>query len=523
MVEDTLSNNASSTRAFVHEGMKSYLPSSGVLLLLGSIGFCYWTTLVAMIGQWWSNDIYSYAFLIPAISLYMIWLDREGLMAIPPVPEFVKGGGILLCGMLGLVLGNAGNILLLQECSFLVTLTGLVVLVRGSECLSIVWFPILYLAFAIPMWGVIVEPFVMPSRLLSASIASALLQAVGIPNFHQGIYIQLPTVMLEVARECSGVNYLIAVTTLSIPVGMLYLKGWSKRIVLLFSALVIAWLTNGLRIAAIGFNMHFNISDDSHGPFHIFQGLLVSGVGFLAILGILCILRRGGHHPKTSALGHVHGGRQCGGRFESGVGYRRAVGVGALLLLIVGGYLSLPIQPVPIYLKLDHFPSNIGPWGSTAANDQELRALASDELLARHYYSTDQAPVQLYIAYFAVQSQSQELTGYEAETFLRGEEPVEIGVQLLAGLEMRRTLQRRGNSFRLVLSWYEIDGESSADTGWVLLHTIQNGIVHRRTNGALVAVACDLDNIEKLPACHKKVETFIQSAMPEIKRFLTPV
>ena len=498
------------------------MPSGEVLFLLASIGFCYWSIFVALIGQWWSNDIYSYAFLVPAISLYMAWLGRENLVAIKPAPEFVRGGGILLSGLLGLVLGNAGNILLLQECSFLVTLTGLVVLVWGSECLGILWFPIGYLVFAIPVWGLIVEPFVMDSRLLSASIASALLQAVGIPTYHEGIFIQLPAAMLEVARECSGVNYLIAVTAIGIPVGMLYLRGWSKRIVLLFSALVIALLSNGLRIAAIGFNINFNLSDDSHGPFHIFQGLVVSVVGYLAIFGVLSILRRGEGQPNVAALEQFHRGKQSGWRFEPHISFRAAAGAGALLLILVGGYLRLPIQPVQIHQGLDHFPSNIGLWSSTLAKDEELMKLSSDEILTRHYYSTDQVSVQLYIAYFAAQSQSRKLTGYEVETFLRGEDPVEIGVQSIAGLEMRRTLQRRGNSFRLVLSWYEIDGESRVDTGWMLLRTIRNAIVYRRTNGALIAVACDLDNMQKLPVCSEKVEAFIQSAMPEIKVILNP-
>jgi exosortase len=203
-------------------------------------------------------------------------------------------GWIILCGGLALLLlGGAGHLLVMQEMSLLVTITGLVLLFLGAEALCVLWVPIAYLLFMIPIWGIITDPLQMPSRLFSASLAALILKSAGFSLFHHGIYIELPNVTLEVARECSGVNYLFAVAAIGVPIALLFLDGWRTRAILLGSALMISMLANSVRIAFIGVVATYNLSVDSHGPLHVLQGLFVSAVGFMAIFAVLWLLRRG--------------------------------------------------------------------------------------------------------------------------------------------------------------------------------------------------------------------------------------
>jgi exosortase len=202
------------------------------------------------------------------------------------------GWVVLSSGLAALLVGWAGHLLLVQELSLLLTLSGLVLLFGGGQAFRLLGVPIGYLLFMIPVWGILTDPIQMPSRLFSARVATAMLQVVGLTPRQDGIYIELPHVTLEVAPECSGVNYLFAVAAIGVPIALFCLRGWGHRVILLASALAIAMIANGLRIALIGIVADFQLSEDSHGPLHILQGLFVSVVGYVGIFSVLWVLRR---------------------------------------------------------------------------------------------------------------------------------------------------------------------------------------------------------------------------------------
>jgi len=278
------------------ESFSSLSRQTGILaqigILTGTLLFCYWEVLGRLVNQWTANDVYSYAFLIPVISGYMVWLQRERLSLLSVEGAPVLGWLALSSGMTALLAGWAGHLLLVQELSLLLTLSGLVLLFWGMQAFRLLKLPIGYLLFMIPVWGFITDPIQMPSRLFSAEVAAAILQGVGLTPYLDGIYIELPNLTLEVAPECSGVNYLFAVAAIGVPIAIFYLKGWAHRVTLLVSALAIAMVANGLRIALVGIVAVYQLSADSHGPLHLLQGLFVSAVGYVGIFAVLWLLRR---------------------------------------------------------------------------------------------------------------------------------------------------------------------------------------------------------------------------------------
>jgi exosortase len=280
----------------IQESLPSPLKQPGILggvgILTGTLLFCYWEVVSALVNQWIDNDVYSYAFLIPVISGYMIWLQRERLSMLSLEGHPVLGWLVLSSGLGALVVGWAGHLLLVQELSLLLTLSGLVLLFWGVQAFRLLRVPIGYLLFMIPVWGFITDPIQMPARLFSAEVAAVMLQGVGLTPYLDGIYIELDNITLEVAPVCSGVNYLFAVAAIGVPIAFFYLKDWTHRLILLVSALAIAMVANGLRIALIGIVAVHQLSMDSHGPLHILQGLFVSVVGYVGIFAVLWLLRR---------------------------------------------------------------------------------------------------------------------------------------------------------------------------------------------------------------------------------------
>ena len=64
-------------------------------LLVGSFALCYAGVFAALAANWAANDVYSFGWLIPPISLYLAWARRERLGRLPASPGWVAGGILL--------------------------------------------------------------------------------------------------------------------------------------------------------------------------------------------------------------------------------------------------------------------------------------------------------------------------------------------------------------------------------------------------------------------------------------------
>jgi exosortase len=267
------------------------------ILVLAALFYCYWDVLTILVTQWSTNDAYSHGFLIPAISLGIVWQSRHRLAKLQSRGSLVAGAAVLAAGLSILLLGRAIDIVGIQQLSLLPSLGGVALLLGGREALRLLWFPIGYLVFMMPVWDVVTERLHYPFQQFSAYIGGSLLQTVGIPVLQQDTYLQLPNVTLEVARVCSGVNYLVAVAAIGVPLAYLTFPDWLRRCLLVAFGLAIAILANPVRVALIGVFSHFGLSPDLHGPGHVFQGLFVAGIGYVALLCGVAVLRRWGYRP----------------------------------------------------------------------------------------------------------------------------------------------------------------------------------------------------------------------------------
>lgn len=274
-----------------------------VVAVASSFFYAYMPVIRILRSQWATNDTYSFGALVPIISAYLVWSRRDRLLAQRVQPEFVLGGALLLVSAGLLTLGRAAAIVALQELAMIATLASIVALTLGRGFLRVLAFPIAYLLLMLPMWEAITDPLHYPSQLFSASLAEFLLHAVGVPVHRQDVYLELPDITLEVASACSGINFLIAVMAIGVPQAQLRLRGWFPRTLVIGFALAVALLSNGLRIALIGWLTSTGVSGAVHGPGHLLQGLFVSSVGILAVLVSIEILsgRYGHADPVASA------------------------------------------------------------------------------------------------------------------------------------------------------------------------------------------------------------------------------
>ena len=180
------------------------------------------------------------------------------------------------------------------------------------------------------------------------------MQAVGIPAYREGTIIALPSLTLEVARACSGVNYLVAVLAFGLPLAYLYVRGFWRAALLLVAAVAIAALSNGLRVALIGVLAHFEVGSPLHGPFHVLHGLFVSGIGYVALFAGVRLLES---RDRTieSAPPAVMRRPFAFPRVEAAACVLLFAGLGA-------GVLAHAPERVPLAESFDRFPISLGGW-----------------------------------------------------------------------------------------------------------------------------------------------------------------
>ena len=60
------------------------LPALGALLL--AIGLLYRDTAASMVGIWYRSETFAHCFLVPPMTLWMVWRKREALALLAPGP-----------------------------------------------------------------------------------------------------------------------------------------------------------------------------------------------------------------------------------------------------------------------------------------------------------------------------------------------------------------------------------------------------------------------------------------------------
>ncbi|MEQ9609792.1 MAG: exosortase, partial [Kiloniellaceae bacterium] len=188
--------------------------------------------------------------------LFLLYQRRRNLAAVAPQPCFwalAWLAGALLVNLIGTV----GSVTLLKQLAFIGLWQGLFALLFGWEAVKRALFPLFFLIFAVPM-GEEVVPFL---QTITAEIAVFLLRASGIPTFHSGVLIEIPSGNFVVADVCSGARFLITTLVLGALASNLFFLSWRRRALFMLACLVVPILANGLRAYGIVLLAHLTDHD----------------------------------------------------------------------------------------------------------------------------------------------------------------------------------------------------------------------------------------------------------------------
>jgi exosortase len=260
-------------------------------VLVGLVGWLYASVLWRLVGQWLHDPNFSHGIFVPAFSAFVLWQNRQRLLALRPAPSW-WGLPLLLIASVLLVVGILGAELFLSRISLLLMIAGLVILLRGWSHFRAILFPWAFLILMIPIPVIVFNQVTFPLQILASKVAANVLPVLGVPVLREGNVINLPAMPLEVAEACSGIRSLLSLVTLSIIYGYLMESRNSIRIILALASVPIAVAANSLRIVGTGLLVQYWDPDKAEGFFHAFSGWLIFVVSLTMLYALHKLLLR---------------------------------------------------------------------------------------------------------------------------------------------------------------------------------------------------------------------------------------
>jgi len=260
-------------------------------LVLGALVMVYWSILRGLISAWSTDDNYSHGFFIVPLALYFAWERRRAIAAAPVRPSLF--GVLVVAGSLFLlVAGLLGAELFLSRVSIILTIAGAILFLFGWPMLRILFFPLAFMLLMIPLPAIIFNKIAFPLQLLASNVGEYTISSLDIPILREGNVLILANATLEVAEACSGIRSLVSLFTLGLVFGYFVDRRVWVRAIIALSAIPVAILANGLRVASAGIAAHNFGSAGVEGLFHEFSGWVVFVIAFLMMFALQRLLQR---------------------------------------------------------------------------------------------------------------------------------------------------------------------------------------------------------------------------------------
>ncbi len=261
---------------------RALLAIAGVLVVT-----LYAATFVSWWRTWATYEEYSYGFLVPFISLFLLWRNRARLRGLTARPD-ARGALVLGAGLVLFLLGSATGVRQITGASIVPVLLGLTLFIWGRAAARAVAFPVAYLLCGVAIVNSFMASLGFVMQGVTARYALHVANALGAHATLSGLTLSAGSVHLIVAAACSGMNSLLALLSLG-----LLLTGIGPGSTLTKAFLVIAIIpmvivANIMRVAlvlVIARDLNPAIAD---GFVHYAFGAAI----FLFTLGLLLALRK---------------------------------------------------------------------------------------------------------------------------------------------------------------------------------------------------------------------------------------
>lgn len=217
------------------------------------LALMYGPTIWNAANSLWNAEEYAHGPLIIAVSAWWFWHRRHELGAALGAGAGAGAWMLLMLGAALYALGRAQDVWMLQFGSAIAVLSGGIAALFGWRAVRTVRFAILFLVFAMPLPGSVVDELTAPLKRAVSLTAEELLYRTGYPVARDGVVLSLGQYKLLIADACSGLYSMTSLLALAVVyVNAVRHAGWLRNTLILLGSLPIAFAANVMRVILLG-------------------------------------------------------------------------------------------------------------------------------------------------------------------------------------------------------------------------------------------------------------------------------
>jgi len=494
------------------------------------LGVCFYPGLRDLANIWATQEEYSFGYMIPAVTLYLLW-QRRGDIAATGFAGAWSGTLLVAVALLALGIGQIATLGTVVQYSFLMCLFGLVAAFTGWQAFKVMAMPLVILCFMVPLPNYLLREISQALQLWSSQIGVMIIRAFGISVYLEGNVIDLGGYRLQVVEACAGLRYLFPLMTLGFIMAYMYRSAIWKRALLFASSVPLTIVMNGLRIGLIGIAVDRWGQGMAEGFLHDFQGWMMFMLTAAIMLGEVVVLNR------------IGGGRR-GFREVFGFDWPAAPAAGAAAVrsppamltvasvLVAAGAAALLVLPSRVErpparagfeqleLRLGEFHGRRGPLES-----QYVEQLQFDDYVLADYTRPGEIPVNLYVSYYASQRKGQSVHsprvclpggGWQLRDFAT------VGVEIPGhgAQRVNRALITLGNERQLVYYWFKQRDRIVTNEWLVKWYLFVDALFRNRTDGALVRLITPIPTGGEEGAADRRLRELMAEIVPRLPRYV---
>jgi exosortase A len=374
---------------------------AALTVVVAALLWLYRDTAVGMVGIWLRSETFTHAFVVPPISLWLIWRRRALLAQLTPRPT-----PWLLLPMalvaLAWLLGSLAAVNVVTQFALVALLVLCVPALLGRAVARAIAFPLLFLFFCVPF-----GEFMIPTFMdWTADFTVWALKLSGIPVHREGLQFAIPSGTWSVEAACSGIRYLMASVMVGVLFAYLNFRSTWRRVVFVGVSILVPILANWVRAYLIVLIGHLSGNELATGADHLVYGWLFFGIVILLMLAV------GGFWAQPELpMPSLGAGAQAG---AAPVGTGRATVGAAVAALAV---LALPhgwlgrVQDVP--MPVPQLQAVLAPAPGWTQASQPMpdwqNAFVNPSAQLQRSFAQGERTVGLQLAYFATETADSKL------------------------------------------------------------------------------------------------------------------
>jgi exosortase B len=265
----------------------------GTLLLLGAL-IMFLPTYAALDKAIWGIVGQGHGPVMLALSVWLAYQRWPTFRDTKANPATFAGITALVMGLVAYVVGRSQDVLVLDAFSQIPVFIGLALLLRGWVGLKVMWFPIFFLVFLLPVPGSVVDMITAPLKSWVSVTAEWVLYTAQYPIGRSGVTLTIGPYRLLVADACSGLNSIFALEA----IGIFYLsvvshKSVARNIILACAILPISFVSNVMRVIVLVLVTYYFGDAAGQGFVHDFAGILLFMMATVLIImvdGVLAVM-----------------------------------------------------------------------------------------------------------------------------------------------------------------------------------------------------------------------------------------